>query len=461
MSTGQTASLALARTVADAVLYEGYLLYPYRSSSRKNQVRWQFGVLGPPGAAAAGVGEEADFSVQCLVRPGVDEHSSSDPELDVHLRFLQLQVRSVERAEEDGGFTPVDELRVDATCHLSWDEAAARELSLGPFPLAGLHDGVALRVHVPGGEDIEELRDAQDALVGRLVRRREELTGVVELSAVADDGFARLQARVQNLGADPNGDKEAAIRTSLLGAHLLLVSRDAGFVSVLDPPEDAREAAARCTSRRCWPVLAGPQGADDVVLASPIILYDYPAVAPESTGALFDSTEIDEILTLRVLTLTEAEKAEARATDAQAAAIIDRCEQMSPAQRQRLHGVLRDPHGVPPASMAPAPPAGVETAAVPWWDPGADAVVAPERDAVVVAGARVAKGSVVRLRPGRRADAQDLFFAGQTARVAAVHRDVDGQTHVAVVLVDDPAADLHDWYGRYLYFAPDEVEPLE
>ena len=261
---------------------------------------------------------------------------------------------------------------------------------------------------------------------------------------------------MQNLGPDPQGDKEAAIRTSLIGAHLLLVSRDASFVSVLDPPEDAREAAARCTSRRCWPVLAGPEGTDDVVLASPIILYDHPAVAPESPGALFDSTEIDEILTLRVLTLTEEEKVEARATDAHAAAIIDRCVAMSPDQLQRLHGVLRNPRVMAPAALADA-----AIAAVPWWDPAADAGVQPERDAVIVAGARVAKGSVVRLHPGRRADAQDLFFAGQTARVAAVHRDVDGQTHVAVVLVDDPAADLHDWYGRYLYFAPDEIEPLE
>jgi hypothetical protein len=66
----------------------------------------------------------------------------------------------------------------------------------------------------------------------------------------------------------------------------------------------------------------------------------------------------------------------------------------------------------------------------------------------------------VRLRPGRCADAQDIFVAGRTARVAAVHQDVDGNTHIAVVVEDDPAAELHDWYGRYLYFAPEEVEPL-
>jgi hypothetical protein len=67
----------------------------------------------------------------------------------------------------------------------------------------------------------------------------------------------------------------------------------------------------------------------------------------------------------------------------------------------------------------------------------------------------------VRLHPSRRADAQDLFYADRVARVASVHEDVDGDRHVGVVLEDDPAADLHDAYGRYLYFAPDEVEPLD
>jgi hypothetical protein len=78
-----------------------------------------------------------------------------------------------------------------------------------------------------------------------------------------------------------------------------------------------------------------------------------------------------------------------------------------------------------------------------------------------VNGIRVARGSQVRLRPRRNADAQDIFVAGKTARVTSVHEDVGGDKHVGVVVDDDPAADLHDWYGRYLYFSPDEVEPLE
>ena len=170
------------------------------------------------------------------------------------------------------------------------------------------------------------------------------------------------------------------------------------------------------------------------MLVSPIILYDHPEIAAQSDALLYDSTEIDEILTLRVMTLTDEEKNQARATDPRAAQLIDRCDTMSPEALLNLHGVLRDP----------------------FWDNAVD----PGSDVVLVDGVPVGRDSRVRLRPSRRADAQDIFFAGRTARVTSVHETLDGDRQIGVVLDDDPAADLHDWYGRYLYFAPDEVEPL-
>jgi hypothetical protein len=446
-------TLTLARLAADAVLYEGYLLYPYRSTAAKNQVRWQFGVLGPPGAAAAGVGEEAGLAVECLLRTDAPDQAFHDgaPTVTLHLRFLQLQRRVAERAVAEGGYEPVDELRAGGASWTTWDEAVEVERELGVFPPAELRRGVELAVAVDGGEDVESVPG------GRLVRRRRPLRAVVSLDAEDDGGVQRLRIAVANT-ADPAADKDAAVQSSLIGAHLLLAARGARFVSVIDPPDEAREAAARCRQHRCWPVLAGDGGPDgqtsDVVLAAPIILYDHPAVAPESAGAMFDSTEIDEILTLRVMTLTDEEKAQARATDAHAAAIIDRCDQMSPADLQRLHGLLREPHA------AESPAVGPTLTGDAWWAAEAAAPVSPETDPVLLQGRRVARGSRVRLRPSRRADAQDMFLAGQEARVSAVHVDLDGETHVAVTLVDDPAAELHDWYGRYLYFAPDELEPL-
>jgi hypothetical protein len=385
-------SLDGVRKVADAVLYEGYLLYPYRASARKNQVRWQFGVLGPPGAP---FGEPSGMSMQCLIK-------GDDPTVTVHLRFLQLQARTVEPPSPD---------------LLSWDEAVAHEITL---PAARSLDQP---VSIFGGEDVE-LVDG-----GRIVRRRWPLAARVRMSMAEDDGYRRLTAGVENVATEPPADKDRALRTSFIGAHLLLEVHGGDFVSLLDPPADAVAAAGRCRQDRCWPVLAGEPGRTDVVLGAPIILYDYPQIADQSPGDLFDATEIDEILTLRVMTMTDDEKAEARATDPRAAAIIDRCDTLSPAELERLHGIFGESAN-------------------------------PDTDAVMIDGVRVTKGSLVRVHPSRRADAQDLFFADQLARVTAVLSDVDGGTHVALVLVDDPAADLHDWYGRYLYFAPEELEPI-
>jgi hypothetical protein len=487
--TGTDAAAERVRAVADAVLYEGYLLYPYRSTSAKNQVRWQFGVLGPPGAAAAGVGEDPDLGVQCLLGP-----AAASARVRLYLRFLQLQVRHVERADgPESASTPVPELTVAGQTWLPWDEAAEHELALGPYPLVG-GSVEEVTVGVPGGDHVEPLRDAGGRMVGRLVRRREAVSAAVRVEVrAAGPGVLRLCVDVRNgtpsarsivdgRAGGPDrvrrADRDSATARSLLGAHLILVAEGAAFASVIDPPEWAREAAAGCVQRRCWPVLAGGTGdasdagnTSDTVLASPIILYDHPQLAPESTGALFDSTEIDEILTLRVMTLTDDEKAAARATDPRAAAIIDRCDRLTPTELQRLHGILRDPRPggafAPYATERAAEPGadGVRTWTtptddVPWWDPAADRSVSPATDAVLVQGVEIRRDSLVRLRPNRRADAQDLFFADRAARVTAVFSDVDGGSHVAVVLLDDPAADLHEWYGRYLYFAPDELEPM-
>ncbi|KUI40698.1 hypothetical protein AU198_13290 [Mycobacterium sp. GA-1199] len=436
-----TADWDHARAVADAVLYEGYLLYPYRASSSKNQSRWQFGVLGPSGAAEAAIGEDASMSTQVLLTPhGI-------PMVTGVIRFLQLQHRSVERDAGGGRFEPVDELSSGTDAWVSWDEAVECEIPIHPFPVMSLP--ATLDISVPSASEIQPVAG------GRLVRTRRELSGRLDVSAEQDGDLLRLTFDVCNTAA-PAGDEDEAIAVSLIGTHLLLEVADGEFVSLLEPPEGASDAVARCRQHRCFPVLAGPAPHRDLVLASPIILYDHPEIAEQSKGALYDSTEIDEILTLRIMTMTDDEKAQARATDQRAAAIIDRCDSMSPEAMLDLHGVLRDPHaagGEP--DLIPQIPTGIE-----WWDPMADTAVRPDSDAVLVNDTRVARGSRVRLHPSRRADAQDVFYADKIARVTSVHEDVDGEHHIGVVIEDDPGAELHDWYGRYLYFAPDEVEPL-
>jgi hypothetical protein len=432
------------RTIADAVLYEGYLLYPYRANSRKNQSRFQFGVLGPARAAERGIGEDDTMAAQILLDP------NAEAAVTVVVRFLQLQRRTAERATGGGEFEPVPELAAGSQTWLTWDEAVEREMSFGPFASADLLVGQAIRIVAASGSDVEDVEG------GRLVRSRRRLDGELTLSAEPDDGLLRISLAVRNTG-EPPANKDDAIAGSMIGTHLIVHAEQGAFVSLLDPPASAVDAVTHCRQHRCFPVLAGRPGERDLVLVSPIILYDHPEIAEQSEGALYDSTEIDEILTLRIMTMTDEEKAQARATDPLAAEIIDRCDSMSPEAMLNLHGVLRNPRGVDDEKpgLIPEIPDGAN-----WWDPTADLAVRPEIDAVLVNGVRVARGSRVRLHPSRRADAQDIFFSGRTARVTSVHEDVDGNQHVAVVVNDDPAADLHDWFGRYLYFSPDEVEPL-
>ncbi|MDT5161249.1 MAG: hypothetical protein QOC90_1559 [Mycobacterium sp.] len=446
-----------ARAIADAVLYEGYLLYPYRATSSKNQSRWQFGVVGPRGASDAGIGEDDSLSAQFLI--------DGDSELTLVVRFLQLQHRRAERDVGGGRFEPVDELISGLQSWVTWDEAVERELTFGPFDLASLAQPRTVEVAVAAGTDKEDVDG------GRLIRTRAAISAELTIKVEHDDDLNRVSVAVRNTGAAA-ADKDTAIATSLIGTHVIAEVVGGEFVSLLEPPDTAAGPVSRLVQHRCFPVLAGRPGERDLMLISPIILYDHPEIAEQSEGALYDSTEIDEILTLRVMTMTDEEKAQARATDPRAAAIIDRCDSMSPEAMQQLHGVLRNPH-VPglehddprldaldeqmrSAGLIPEIPEGVD-----WWDPVADTAVRPDLDAVLVNGVRVAAGSRVRLRPCRRADAQDIFFAGKTARVTSVHEDVDGQQYVGVIVEDDPDVEMPDSYGRYLYFAPDEVEPLD
>jgi hypothetical protein len=258
--------------------------------------------------------------------------------------------------------------------------------------------------------------------------------------------------------------REDALPSALVAAHAIVSITGGEFISMTDPPEWARPAVAACENAVGWPVLADPDGGRDVMLCSPIILYDHPELAPESAGELYDGTEIDEILTLRTLALTEEEKAEARATDPRAAALIDRVESMDPQAMARLHGTIRPARGGTDLTggLGELDSEPLLNPDVPWWDPGADASVSPDTDSVIIAGQQVARGSRVRLRPGaRRADAQDMFLIGRVAEVQAVLLDVDDKPYLAVSLADEPDEDIRIAHGRFLYFSTDEVEPCE
>jgi hydrogenase maturation protease len=280
-------------TIANAVLYEGYLLYPYRSSAVKNQRRFNFGVLYPPSYCEAQGGSDAsEMKTECLLS------GSTSSTIEVKVRFLQMIARG------------------------QLQEGHERDVC-GPVCTLG-------------------------SLITRPFRHEftfEALRGEIELHAsqLHEDLFRitlMVGNRVRLDHADRVGREDILLR-SLVSVHSIVAVAAGEFVSLLDPPEHLKEAAASCQQAGAWPVLVGEEGQRDMILAAPIILYDYPRIAPESAGDLFDGTEIDEILALRILTMTDAEKLEVRTGDDRARRILERTEMLPPEHFQKLHGALR------------------------------------------------------------------------------------------------------------------------
>lgn len=330
--------------IANAVLYEGFLLYPYRKSAVKNQQRWHFGTIGALGGA-----DPTLMQTECLIE---DEGQAS---LDVKIRFLQID--------------------------------AERELSF------------------------------TDVKPGTNCFSYSQLEGVVEFEwNRLSDQLSRFTARIRNLSklADP--------ASSMLSTHTMLGVREGAFISLLDPPDQYREAAAECRNVGSWPVLAGREGERHLMLSSPIILYDYPQIAPESAGDFFDGTEIDEMLTLRMLTLSDEEKREVQAGGGRGRQILERTEAMPPEQLAKLHGAIR----------------GL-------------------RDSARLS---FREGDRVRLRPHKQSDIFDIALNGKIAIIESVEQDFENRVHLAVVVEDDPGRDLGAarQIGHRFFFSPDEVE---
>jgi hypothetical protein len=299
------------RAIADAVLYEGYVLWPYRRSALKNLRRWTFGGVYPRAHSAEHPDDRWVMRTQVLLEGGGGEVS-------VGVRFLHVVAREVWADGER-----VDELVVGDRRHLAWEEAVEREVGPG-------------RIAIPAGREEEP--------GGAIVRSWEALEGAVDVrSQPVADGLARVEVTVTNTTPWEGGAREAALRRTFCSTHAVLRAPVGGtFISLTDPPEALRDAARACVNEGAWPVLVGPPGSRDTVLASPIILEDHPRIAPESPGDLFDGGEIDQMLVLNILALTDEEKAEMRDSDPRTRAILERTEALTPEQLMALHGAVRE-----------------------------------------------------------------------------------------------------------------------
>jgi hypothetical protein len=326
------------RQIADAVLYEGYLLWPYRRSALKNQRRFTFGGVYPRGHSEAGHPDDRwQMRTECLLEGG------EATRVEVRVRFLHVVRRDVARAVGDG-LERVDELVVDGERHLSWEEAVEREIAVvDGAAIDGLKDGHREPIDIPAGREIEELREDDGRVAGAVIRSWRGLRGGIEVQArAARDGVHVLGVTIANTTPWDGGPRQDALERTLCSTHTVLWARGGAFVSLTDPPPRLAHAAQACRNEGTWPVLVGEPGARDTMLSSPIILEDHPRIAPESPGDPFDGGEIDGLLTLSILSLTDEEKAEMRDSDPRAREILERTESLSGDELMRLHGAIRD-----------------------------------------------------------------------------------------------------------------------
>jgi hypothetical protein len=330
------------RRIADAVLYEGYLLWPYSKTALKNQQRFTFGGVYPPAWD-----DRSSMQAQVLLEGG------EDADVEVRVRFLQVVERQVLRiCSPTAAPEPVDELETDGERWVSWDEAVERELAPGPIEVPA---GEALQ-EIPGGA----IRRSWQALEGEVSCTREhlrpELSRVTvrvantcpwmgatrDVLAAASPAAGVTGDAVANPSPMAGATRERALRQTFCSTHAVLRTRGGAWVSPTDPPRELREAAEACENSGAWPVLVGEPGNRSTMLASPIILSDYPEIAPESPGDLFDSGEIDQMLVLNILAMTEDERRDMRDSDPRAREILQRTEALTDEEIMRLNGAIRE-----------------------------------------------------------------------------------------------------------------------
>jgi hydrogenase maturation protease len=439
--------------IVNALLYEGYILYPYRASSRKNRQRFTFGRVYPEAYSLAENGAEP-FAMQteCLVRC-----KNGTAALEIDVRFLHLMAREVGKESNPWGeslpliepetFELVQELRVDDRLYQTWREAVERVFTVSRQPLNVLsgrsHD---FPFCFPGSLVLEPIQDRRGRTAGFIRRRQEQLEGVCQVTVVSMDAETfKITARIANQTPVEETDlhnQEAIIMRTFASTHTILRVTAGEFISLLDPPVVYQEAAAACINIGTWPVLVGEKekGEVDTMLSSPIILYDYPEIAPESPGELCDGTEIDEILTLRVLTMTDEEKLEMSQIDERARNILKRTETLAKDDLIKMHGAFREMSSFEE-----------------------DFFNANTRlQNVIVDGVDLKIGDRVRIRPRNRADVIDIALEGKAAVIESIEQDAENRIYVALVLEEDPGKDLGllRQPGHRFFYGLNEIEPV-
>jgi hydrogenase maturation protease len=402
----------LIDALANAVLYEGHILYPYRASAKKNRRRFTLGRVYPEACDIAENGvKPCLMQTQCLVE------APPSATLAVTVRFLHpmerdigalaAPLRKLPAPDNPDFFHVVPELEIEGTHYPSRQEAVERAIRTPALTLSALRDELRkIPFSLVACRSIEPILDHRQHIAGVIVRKQEAIAGRVELKAEpVNASVFKITVRIVNQTPVPSSllhDPDEIVMRTLASTHTILRVENGEFISLIDPPPTYARAAEVCRNIGAWPILVGEEQKNehDTMVSSPITLYDYPKITPESPDDLFDPV-----------------------------------------------GIGGEKRGM----------GGEEVLDEPLFNP------AMRLETVSINGVSLRKGDMVRVRPKSRADAMNPALAGKIAMIESIGQDAENKTHLALVLEDVPGREpglLRQPGHRFLY-GTDEVEPLE
>ncbi len=281
--------------IADAILYEGYNLFPFRKSALKNRKRFNFGIVSPQSWAENRENETYFQQTEALIFS-----EKEDFEISVKVRFLQI-----ENQNDD------------------WQKVLPRTVERKFNSAEVLKEKSAFDFEFSTEENFREI------------------SGEIEIFAEKpEENPFKLNLNLSNKTDLENHFEENILPSSFVSTHSILQIENGRFISLLETKKELEKYAKSLENIGVFPVLVGDKEKQNAMLSSPIILYDFPEVSESSFDNFFDGTEIDELMVLSILALSDAEKEEIKKTDEKAAKILEKLEKADAQDLLKLHASM-------------------------------------------------------------------------------------------------------------------------
>ncbi|MGH9704650.1 MAG: hypothetical protein ACRD4K_14840, partial [Candidatus Acidiferrales bacterium] len=195
---------ALVDGIVKAVLYEGYMLYPYRPSAVKNRQRFNFGVVYPRAYSEAQGGTDL-----CLMQTECLVEGNKATQCAVRVRFLRMVSRSIEKlrrpvselaSELEANLEKVERLEVNGKTFQAWQEAVEETIEVTEFNLSALaSQPMQWPFRMSANQEKELIRDENGFIAGIISRDKSNLRGTIEISAASlVPGLHQLRVSISN-----------------------------------------------------------------------------------------------------------------------------------------------------------------------------------------------------------------------------------------------------------------------